>query len=91
MSERNTKLKEMLKGERGEYLEAIKFLEDTGILDNKEMFQIFTKIVMVANSNGYREGIQFAADDFKSRMKDSKLLSMQEELKSKGYDYEDLK
>lgn len=52
-------LKDMLKGDDMSYLSALDFLEQSGIMDNKEYFKKFKEIIIIAHHNGYIEGLEF--------------------------------
>lgn len=57
---KSMELKDMLKGDEMSYLSALDFLEQSGIMDNKDYFKKFKEIVMIAHHNGYIEGLEFA-------------------------------
>lgn len=61
---KSLELKDMLKGDDMAYVSALDFLEQAGILDNKDYFKKFKEIIMIAHHNGYIEGLQFAREGF---------------------------
>lgn len=45
----------------------IRYLNKMGILSDKENFKIFKSIVLIANHNGYKNGLEFAKQDYLKR------------------------
>jgi hypothetical protein len=71
MNNRSDKLKDLLKSTDMSWEEIMLFLTGTGIIDDKNQLRTFTKIIQIANSNGYLQALDFASKDFKERYGDN--------------------
>lgn len=74
MSYRSDKLNDILNNTELPWEEVMTFLNNTGIIDDRNKLRTFTKIVQIANSNGYTDGLEFAKESYMKVMNENEVL-----------------